>query len=211
MFITFEGSEGSGKTTQIALLADFLRGRGCGVLTTREPGGTEIGEQVRAVLHDVHNRSLTPTAEVLLYFASRAQLVEELIRPALAAGQFVVCDRYADSSLAYQGYGRGLDLDDLRQLARIATGGLQPDLTLLLDVESGAGLARRSSAGAEMNRMDLQAAVFYERVRQGYHALAAAEPARWRIINANRPLEEIQANIRRHVLERLSPGRPERG
>jgi dTMP kinase len=204
MFITFEGPEGSGKSTQLALLADYLRGRGHPVVTTREPGGTPIGDQIRACLHDVDNEAMKPAAEILLYSASRAQLVGEVIRPALRDGQTVLCDRFADSTLAYQGYGRGLDLEDLAFITRFATGGLKPDLTLLFDLDVTCGLARRAGGGQEMNRMDLQAVAFHQRVRSGYHRLVAAEPERWLILDAERPLEDIQTEVRRLVTARLS-------
>ncbi len=203
MFITLEGPEGAGKTTQLRDLAGFLRHRGLSVVTTREPGGTAIGDQVRHVLHDTANAAMSPTAEVLLYAASRAQLVAEVIRPALAAGHIVLCDRYADSTTAYQGYGRGLNRDDLAALTAIATGGLRPDLTLLLDLEVERGLARRRDRGEEMNRLDLETVEFHRRVRDGYLALAAAEPARWLRIDADRPSAEVQAELRQAVLARL--------
>ena len=149
------------------------------MVTTREPGGTPIGDQIRHVLHDTANTAMSPTAEMLLYAASRAQLVAEVIRPALVAGRVVLCDRYADSTLAYQGFGRGLDGDMLATLTAIATGGLRPDLTLLLDLDVVRGLARRRDEGEEMNRLDLETLEFHRRVRDGYLALAAAEPARW--------------------------------
>ncbi|MBP8950412.1 MAG: dTMP kinase [Candidatus Promineofilum sp.] len=203
MFITLEGPEGGGKTTQLRALAGFLRDCGYDVVTAREPGGTPIGDQIRHVLHDTANAAMSPTAEMLLYAASRAQLVAEVIRPALAAGRVVLCDRYADSTLAYQGYGRGLDGDVLATLTAIATGGLRPDLTLLLDVDVARGLARRRDEGEEMNRLDLEALEFHRRVREGYLALAAAEPARWVCIDADRPADEVQADVQRAVLEGL--------
>jgi dTMP kinase len=206
VFITFEGPEGSGKTTQVALLADFLRQAGYQVLATREPGGTRIGDSIRDCLHDVCNTAMAVPTELLLYSASRAQLVAEVIRPALARGDVVLCDRYSDSTIAYQGFGRGISLEALRQITHFATGGLSPELTLLLDIDVARGLARRSGAGIEMNRLDLETVEFHRRVRDGYHRLAAAEPERWRLINADRPNEAIQADIRRAVMERL--GRP---
>jgi dTMP kinase len=203
MFVTFEGSEGSGKSTQIELLAESLRGQDHIVVTTREPGGTSIGEQVRDCLHDIENTRMTAAAEVLLYSASRSQLVKEVIIPALAQGQIVLSDRYADSTLAYQGFGRQLDLETLVRITNFATGGLTPDMTLFLDVDVKAGLARRTVGQAEINRMDLQEIEFYERVRAGYLTLATQEPDRWIIIDANRPVDEIQADIRSHMEERL--------
>ena len=204
MFITFEGPEGSGKTTQIRLLAHHLRDRGHEVVTAREPGGTPIGDQIRACLHDTANTAMSPTAEVLLYSASRAQLVTEVIRPALAAGRVVLCDRYADSTMAYQGYGRGLDRTMLAALTDIATGGLAPDLTLVLDLDEVRGLSRRRDEGEEMNRLDLEAIEFHSRVRAGYLVLAAAEPARWARIDADAPVADVQAVIRQTVDARLA-------
>lgn len=203
MFITFEGPEGSGKSTQIRLLAEFLRARGLSVEVVREPGGTPIGDQVRHVLHDTANTAMSPEAEVLLYSASRAQLVSQRIRPSLAAGRVVLCDRYADSTMAYQGYGRGLDLGMLAALTEIATGGLKPDLTLLLDLDVSAGLSRRRVRGEEMNRLDLEAVAFHERVREGYRLLANADPERWVRIQADRPVDVVAADIREAVLARL--------
>ncbi|MEZ4512556.1 MAG: dTMP kinase [Chloroflexota bacterium] len=204
MFITFEGPEGSGKTSQIRLLTDFLRGHGCRVTVTREPGGTRIGDQIRACLHDVANREMVPTSELLLYSASRAQLVGELIRPALANGGIVLCDRFADSTLAYQGYGRGLNLQDLITITAIATGGLKPDLTFLLDLDVERGLARRRLGGDEMNRLDLESVRFHERVRAGYHTLAAQEPQRWRLVNADRSVDAVQADLQQLVMAQIS-------
>ena len=204
MFITFEGPEGSGKTSQIRLLAAFLQEMGHSVLTTREPGGTRIGDQIRDCLHDVANTEMTAAAEVLLYSASRAQLVREVIRPALAAGQVVLCDRFYDSTIAYQGYGRTLDRDALRQITHFATEGLKPDLTIFLDIDVEKGLARRVANAAEMNRLDLEKVSFHQRVRLGYHALAQAEPARWLIINADRAVDIIQADLREALLARLA-------
>lgn len=204
MFITFEGPEGSGKTTQIRLLADYLRGRGYDVVTTREPGGTPIGDQIRACLHDTANTAMSPTAEVLLYSASRAQLVDEVIRPALAAGRVVVCDRFADSTMAYQGFGRGLNRAMLAALTAIATGGLTPDLTLLLDLEVSRGLTRRRDEGEEMNRLDLEAIEFHSRVREGYLALAASEPDRWAYVHADAPVADVQGAIRQIVDARMA-------
>lgn len=195
MFITFEGPEGSGKTTQIRRLADFLVSQGRQVLTTRQPGGTEIGLQIRHILHDVHNSAMTSEAEILLYAADRAQHVGQLIRPALAAGQIVLCDRYVDSTIAYQGYGRGLDLNTLAEITHFATGGLQPDLTFFLDIEVSAGLARRESGQVEMNRMDLQQIAFYERVYQGYETLIKEDPQRWRRIDADQSIRAVQDQL----------------
>ncbi len=203
MFITLEGPEGSGKTTQMPLLAEALRARGYTVHATREPGGTEISAQIRQVLMDMRNKNMNPRTELLLFCAARAQLVDEYIRPRLARGEVVLCDRYADSTLAYQGYGHGLDLAFLRTLLDFATGGLKPDLTLLLDVEVSTGLMRKQSEG-EWNRMDDYERAFHERVRAGYLEMASADPRRWRIIDAGQPFEVVQSTLLRAALESLS-------
>jgi dTMP kinase len=193
----------------LQLLAEFLREQGYVVTATREPGGTCIGDQIRDTLHDTANTAMSPVTEVLLYSASRAQLVAEVIRPALARGEIVLCDRFADSSMAYQGFGRGLDREMLNALTAIATDGLAPDLTLLLDIDVARGLARRRDKGEEMNRLDLEEVAFHERVRAGYHALAESEPSRWIVIDADRAVEQVQLAIREAVLERL-PHSPRR-
>lgn len=203
MFITFEGTEGCGKTTQQVALVEYLINAGYDVLTTREPGGTPIGDQIRAVLLDPKNSTIHQRTEILLFQASRAQLVEQVIRPQLQRGGVVVCDRYADSTIAYQGYGYQLDLALLRSLVHFATGGLVPDLTLLLDLEVEEGLRRRTNKG-EINRLDAYALEFYQRVRTGYHEMARAEPGRWVIIAANQPPDLVKAAIRQVVLRRLS-------
>jgi dTMP kinase len=207
VFLTLEGPEGSGKTSQACLLVQYLRGEGYEVLLTREPGGTPIGDQIRAVLHDPDNTAMVPRAEFLLYSASRAQLVQEVIRPALAGGTLVVCDRYYDSSLAYQGYGRGLDLATLQQVTRFAIGDLVPDLTVCLDIAPEEGLQRRLLGGEEWNRLDREALEFHRRVRAGYLELAASEPGRWVVVDASRSVEEVQAEIRMLVRQRLENGR----
>ncbi|GAP08366.1 MAG TPA: dTMP kinase [Anaerolinea thermolimosa] len=204
MFITFEGPEGSGKTTQIRALQAHLQSLGVRVCTTREPGGTTISDQIRAILTSLENTAMHPRTEILLFLAARAQLVEEVIRPQLRAGNVVISDRYADSTLAYQGYGHGYDLDRLRLLLEFATDGLWPDLTLLLDIDPAIGLARKRHGG-EWNRLDAYAEAFHHRVRTGYLELAARDPQRWVIIDASRPCEEVQAAIRRAVLARLQP------
>ena len=203
MFITLEGPEGSGKTTQIPLLVDWLREQGYAVELTREPGGTDIGTQIRDVLHDPVNTAMDATAEILLYSADRAQHVAQCIRPALAAGKIVVSDRYYDSTLAYQGYGRGLDLEMLRAITAFATAGLKPDLTLYLDIAPEEGLQRRQAGGEEWNRLDAETLDFHRRVRAGYMALIAQEPERWVVIDAARSVEEVQGAIRAEVGARL--------
>ncbi|MBC7256373.1 MAG: dTMP kinase [Chloroflexi bacterium] len=203
LFIVFEGPEGSGKTTQIRLLGEALKARGRAVLCTREPGGTPIGEQIRQVLHDMRNRAMHPLTEALLYSAARAQHVKEVIGPALERGEIVLCDRFAASTLAYQGYGHGLDLSMLRTLAEWATGGLQPDLIIYLDLDVEIGLARKrrdQEAGrGEWNRMDEQTLAFHQAVRQGYLEMARQDPAHWLVVDATQPQEVIH----RIVLDRL--------
>jgi len=203
LFITLEGPDGSGKSTQVKALGDRLRAQGHNVCLTREPGGTQIGDQIRAVLHDLQNTAMQPRAEILLYSASRAQVVGEVIQPHLARGGVVVCDRYADSTLAYQGYGHGLNLEVLRTITNFATGGLWPDLTLLLDLEAEAGLRRRK-AGGEWNRLDAYDLEFHQRVRQGYLTLAAEEPARWVVLPAEGEVEELGERIWSAVAARLA-------
>ena len=204
MFVTFEGTEGSGKTTQIPLLAAFLREQGFSVLETREPGGTAIAEQIRNVLHDVENTAITSETEILLYSAARAQHVGELIKPALKAGQIVLCDRFADSTMAYQGHGRQLNLDHLTYITQFATGGLTPDVTFFFELDIEAGLKRRVQGELEMNRMDMQKRSFYERVSQGYEALITADPGRWQRIDANQPIDTIQAELQTLILTKLN-------
>jgi dTMP kinase len=205
MFITLEGPEGSGKSCQIPPLADFLRQLGYEVLTTREPGGTAIGDQVRQVILNLKNTEMNPRTEILLFCAARVQLVEQVIRPALARGVVVISDRYADSTLAYQGYGHRMDLEILRQILNFATGGLKPDLTLLLDVDVEEGLRRRRCSGGEWNRLDAYEVEFHKRVRAGYHELAGTDPVRWKIIDANVDRELVQSSIRQVVEKALPP------
>ena len=202
MFITLEGTEGCGKTTQVAPLAEFLRCQGWDVLTTREPGGTPIGEQIRTVLHNLENTEMHARTEILLFQAARAQHVEQLIRPQLARGGLVICDRFADSTLAYQGYGRQQPLQPLRALVDYATGGLKPDLTLLLDLDVEVGLRRRARGG-EWNRLDALEVAFYQRVRQGYYALVSAEPERWVVIDASLSPAEVQQAMQAAVMRQL--------
>ena len=202
MFISFEGSEGSGKSSQVSRLSNYLRRAGCELLTLREPGGTPIGEQIRSVLFGPENSGMDQRTEILLFQASRAQLVEQVIRPHLARGGVVICDRYADSTMAYQGYGYQRDLEALKALVQFATGGLKPDLTLLLDVDVEVGLARRAHGGGS-NRLDVLGVDFYQRVRQGYLQMARAEPGRWVIIDANQSPGNVQQAVRRVVQERL--------
>jgi len=202
MFITLEGPEGSGKTSHIPYLVEYLRERGFSVFPTREPGGTSIGEQIRAVLHDLKNTEMHPRTETLLYQASRAQFVEQVVKPRLALGDIVISDRYADSTLAYQGYGHQQDLEQIRALIFYATGGLVPDLTVLLDVEVEIGLARKKKA-EEWNRLDAYTVEFHRRVRDGYLQMAQQDPARWVVVDASQPWGEVQAKLRQVLLERI--------
>jgi dTMP kinase len=204
LFISLEGPDGGGKSTQARLLVDYLKGRGLNVLLTREPGGTPIGDQIRRTLMDLGNTGMDPRTEILLFSASRAQIVHQVIRPHLEANGVVVCDRFYDSTLAYQGYGHGLDLGALRAITEFATAGLRPDLTLLLDLPAKAGLERRRGGG-QWNRLDAYDLPFHQRVRQGYFELAKAEPERWIKIDALQPVEEVQAAARRAVDARLKP------
>ncbi len=203
MFITFEGPEGAGKTSHLVALAQYLQSLGYPVYRTREPGGTAIGEQIRSVIHDLRNQEMHPRTETLLYQAARAQLVEQEIRPRLVRGEWVLCDRYADSTLAYQGYGHRQDLEQVRALIRYATGGLFPDLTFLLDVDVEIGLRRKQQSGGEWNRLDAYTLEFHQRVRQGYLELAAAEPHRWIVVDASQPWEEVQETLRHLLRTRL--------
>jgi dTMP kinase len=195
LFIVFEGSEGSGKSTQAKLLASRLSELGKPVMLTREPGGTQLGEQVRRLLLDLHVGPITPMAEALLFTAARAEHVENVIRPALEAGELVVCDRFSDSTLAYQGGGRGLDIADLRATQCFATGGLEPDLRLLLDLPVEVGLARRYADEVSVNRLDAESRAFHERVRSAYLAFAHQDPKGWRVIDAAQPPEEVARGV----------------
>ncbi|GAB4464971.1 MAG: dTMP kinase [Anaerolineales bacterium] len=202
MFITLEGPEGSGKTSHIPHLVEYLRGKGCVVFPTREPGGTSISEQIRGILHDMKNAEMHPRTETLLYQAARAQIVEQVIKPRLADGEIVISDRYADSTIAYQGYGHQQDLEQIRALVRYATGGLVPDLTILLDVDVETGLKRKQK-GNEWNRMDAYTVEFHQRVRAGYLEMVKQEPYRWAVVDAAQPWERVQEELRRVILFRL--------
>ena len=204
LFVTFEGGEGTGKSTQIARLAERLRRRGIEPVITREPGGTPLAEGIRALLLDP-GRAPGPIAEAFLMEAARADLVAHVIRPALAAGRVVLCDRYDDSTLAYQGAGRGLDVGMLRDWNRAATGGLKPDLTLLFDLDPATGLERRAGATGEPNRLDREPRDFHARVRAGYLELARAEPGRFVTLDASLAPEALEAKVWKAVEGRL-PG-----
>jgi len=203
MFITLEGPEGSGKTSHIPYLVEYLREKGHVVFPTREPGGTSISEQIRDVLHDLKNAEMHPRTETLLYQAARAQIVEQVIQPRLANGEIVISDRYYDSTIAYQGYGHQQDLDQVRQLVKYATGGLVPDLTILLDLDVEVGLQRKKKNGVEWNRMDAHEVAFYERVRTGYLEMVKQEPSRWVVVNSEQKWEAVQAELRKVIEARL--------
>jgi dTMP kinase len=211
LFITFEGPDGSGKTTQVQLLAEYLEAEAHAVLITREPGGTSIGDQIRSVLHDVNNSEMTCETEFLLYSASRAQLVRQVLLPHLAHGGTVLCDRFADSSLAYQGYGRELDLKAIRSITQFATGGLTPDLTVYLDIPVEEGIQRKQAAhraqAGEWNRLDQQTLDFHRHVHEGYLQIARTDPDRWLVIDATQSVADTQAAIRKRLEGLLSKAR----
>lgn len=203
MFITLEGPEGSGKSTQIKCLAKRLEAMGYPVITTREPGGTPIGDQIRQVLVCLENKELQPRTEILLFLAARAQLVEQVIKPALLDGKIVLCDRYGDSTIAYQGYGHGLDLNQLRQMLDFATDHLKPDLTILMDLDVKTGLTRKK-AEDEWNRLDAYEVRFHERVREGYLKLVGEEPERWQIVDASQGIDAVQEDLFKIILDALN-------
>ena len=203
MFITLEGPEGSGKTSHIPHLVEYLREKGHIIFPTREPGGTSISEQIRELLHDLKNVEMHPRTETLLYQAARAQIVEQVIRPRLAAGEIVLSDRYFDSTIAYQGYGHKQNLDEVRALVNYATGGLVPDLTILLDIDVEAGLQRKMQNGAEWNRLDAYTLEFHQRVRAGYLEMAGREPKRWVVVDAGRDWDSVQEELRKVIEGRL--------
>ncbi|UCE88293.1 MAG: dTMP kinase [Pseudomonadota bacterium] len=194
LFITVEGGEGVGKSSNIAFIRKFLEDSGKTVLSTREPGGTTLGERIRALLLDARHDAMSDDTELLLMFAARAQHLDEVIRPALARGEWVLCDRFTDATYAYQGSGRGIDTGRIAQLEQWVQGNLRPDLTLLLDMPVAEGLARAGERGAP-DRFEREQLEFFERVRTGYLALAKAHPERYRVIDSARALEDVQAQI----------------
>jgi dTMP kinase len=202
MFITLEGPEGSGKSSHLPYLVEFLREKGYTVFPTREPGGTSIGEQIREVLHSLKNTEMHPRAETLLYQAARAQFVEQVVRPRLALGEIVLSDRYADSTIAYQGYGHQQDLEQVRALVKYATGGLVPNLTILLDVHVEIGIGRKTKS-QEWNRMDAYTLEFHQRVRVGYLEMVKQEPKRWLVVDAGKGWGEVQNALREAILNRI--------
>ena len=200
MFISIDGGDGTGKSTQAELLVGWLRERGLVVAACRDPGSTPLGEAIRAVLLDRHDLNIHRRSEMLLYMAARTQLVEEIVRPALAAGKTVLSDRFLLANVVYQGYGGGLDVPTLWEVGRVATGGLMPDLTVVLDVPPDAAAAR---IDRPLDRMEQQGAAFHARVREGFLAEAARDPDRIVVIDASGSIENIQAEIRKYVSERL--------
>lgn len=193
-FITFEGIEACGKTTQIKLLDKYLSQKGYKTVLTREPGGTKIGDLIRSILLDTKNKNMHPKTEWLLYAAGRAQHVEELIKPSLVKGWFVLSDRYIDSTIAYQGAARRLDTETLKQLNDIATGGLKPDITIVLDITAEEGLKRAHGRGA-LDRFEQEELDFHKRVRNGYLELAKLEPARIKVVDGSKNVDEIHKEI----------------
>ena len=204
MFITLEGPEGSGKTSHIPYLVEYLREKGYTVFPTREHGGTSISEQIRDILHDLKNAEMHPRTETLLYQAARAQIVEQVIKPRLDAGEIVISDRYYDSTIAYQGYGHQQDLEQVRALVKYATGGLTPDLTILLDLEIEVGLKRKTQNEMEWNRMDAYTVEFHKRVRAGYLEMVKQEPKRWVVVNSEQKWDDVQAELKKVIITGLN-------
>lgn len=205
-FITLEGGEGAGKSTALAAVREWLENRGIPLVCTREPGGTRIGEKIRDILLDPGNRELSRMTELLMMFAARAQHLDEIIRPALERGRWVLCDRFTDSSRAYQGYGREMGLEAIEKLVGVVHPDLQPDITFLLDVPVDAGLERVNGRGTP-DRLELDGSTFLEKVRAGYLALARKEPGRFALIDASRPPEAVTEQIRQVLQERLGQKR----
>lgn len=198
LFITIEGTDGSGKTTQIRSMMDYLSAMGCKVLLTREPGGTRIGENIRSIILDPAFTEMHNITELLLYSAARAQLVEQVIKPSIANCQTVICDRYIDSFFAYQGYGRGLDMDMLGKVTTIAVDGTIPDITFFFDLDPEIGLKRRMTATGS-DRIENEVMDFHRRVYNGYKELAAKYPERIKTIDASKPIDEVWNDVRRQL------------
>ncbi|MFD1773618.1 dTMP kinase [Paenibacillus rhizophilus] len=206
-FITLEGGEGSGKTTIMGRLAAYLQNRSLPYLITREPGGIEIAEKIRSIILDPAHTAMDARTEALLYAASRSQHLAERVEPALKAGLIVLCDRFVDSSLVYQGYARGLGMEEVRAINQFATGGRMPDLTFYLDIEPEVGLARISANGErEINRLDLESLAFHQKVREGYRMIAEANPQRIVTLDASRPLHVVERELINTLEDRLLKG-----
>lgn len=207
LLITFEGGEGSGKSTQVRLLAEWLAGRGLAVVSAREPGTTPVGEAIRHVVLDPGSSPMSPVTELLLYEAARAEIVVRVVEPALAAGKIVLLDRYEDSTFAYQGGGRGIPLGDVQAVNEVATGGLRPDLTVLIDLPAAEGRRRREADAGRgaPDRLEREAADFHRRVRDAYHARAAADPRRFLVVDGQGSPTTIQNEVRERVLALLEP------
>src|SRR4030067_1965080 len=203
LFITFEGIEGCGKTTQMNLLADHLKKEGVSVLKTREPGGTKIGEEIRELLLNPDNKKMAKETEMLLYGASRAQHIKELIEPALKSGKIVLCDRYADSTLAYQGFGRNMGISLIRKTCPLSLGSIQPELTILLDLDVKAGLSRIKNRKGGNDRIEKEKIAFHNKVRKGYLKLAKATRGRIKIVKADKEIVAIQKEIRDIIKRKL--------
>jgi dTMP kinase len=196
-FVTFEGVEGVGKSTQVVRATAYLRGRGVEPVVTREPGGTALAEKLRALVLEPGHGPVSPAAELLLYFAARASHVDEVIRPALEAGRWVICDRFTDTTEAYQGGGRGIDARWIRELSRIAHPGVTPDLTIVFDAPAKVAMARLSGRGTGQDRIESEDTAFFDRARTAYAAIAAREPGRVRIVDASRGEDEVAAEVAR--------------
>ncbi len=202
-FITLEGGEGCGKTYQIPFIVEWLRQSGLSVYPTREPGGTDISEQIREILHSINNTEMHPRTETLLYQVARAQIVEQIIRPRLELGQVVISDRFSDSTIAYQGFGHRQNREEISSLIRYATGSLTPDMTILIDLDPEIGVERKHKGNSEFNRMDSLQRDFYERVRSGYFEIARADPSRWVVIDGNQKPEAVFADLSREIENKL--------
>lgn len=214
-FITFEGIEGCGKSTQVRLAAEGLARAGHEVVVTREPGGCQIADAIRAILLDARNSTMVPMAELLLYAAARAQHVAEVVEPALSAGKIVLCDRFTDSTMTYQGFGRNLDRELIVQLNTLAAGSIKPDLTLVFDCPVEMGLARamariNANSTAREERFEQESLLFHQRIRNGFLSLAAAEPARFIVLDGSRGIEEIEATVLNTIFSRLPDGQARR-
>lgn len=196
LFITFEGSEGSGKSTQMELIGQYLKSKNRSVLFVREPGGVAISEKIREILLDAGNKAMAPSCEMLLYMAARAQLVEEVIAPALNKGKAVICDRFLDSTVVYQGYGHQMDVAFIKKVGGFATQGIKPDLTFIFDIDAKKGLARIKRA---KDRIEQRAMAYHTRVREGYLDIAKKEPKRIKVINSDQSIEDIHQQVRQHI------------